>query len=65
MDNLNTHYLAADQCRARAALIRQTAKEMKVEAVRLSDGLAAGRFLRQRRSAISGAPVVVCCAALL
>jgi len=44
MDNLNTHYLTSDQCHARAALIRHTAKEMKVEAVRLNLVMLAQRY---------------------
>lgn len=44
MDNLDTWFLTADQCRVRAELIRQTAAEMKIETVRMSLSRLAERY---------------------
>jgi hypothetical protein len=44
MDNLNTWFLSADQCRARAEFIWQTAHHIKIEVVRLSLARLAERY---------------------
>jgi hypothetical protein len=44
MDNFDARFLAADQCRARADLIRQTAETMKSETVRLNLRRLAERY---------------------
>ena len=55
MDNLDVWFLTADQCRARAELIRQTAENMKIETVRLNLRRLAERYeemaARMERSA--------------
>ena len=44
MDNRSTCFLSADQCRARAELIRQTAQDINIEVVRLRLVRLAGRY---------------------
>jgi hypothetical protein len=44
MDDLNTWFLSADQCRARAEFIRQTAGKTTIEAVRLNLASLAERY---------------------
>jgi hypothetical protein len=44
MDDLNTWFLSAEQCRARAEFIRQTAERMKIGAVRLNLARLAERY---------------------